>query len=89
MRDKLMDSLKIAMKAGDKPRVSAVRMIQAELKDKDIEARGLGGGGSGVLKSSKAVKASWVIRQRGFFAPNFLPTLTARSSPERIQAKTV
>lgn len=42
MREKLMDSLKTAMKAGDKPRVSAVRMIQAELKDKDIEARGLG-----------------------------------------------
>jgi len=42
MREKLMDTLKAAMKAGDKPRVSAVRMIQAALKDKDIEARGLG-----------------------------------------------
>ena len=42
MRDKLMDSLKTAMKAGDKARVSAVRMIQSALKDKDIEARGLG-----------------------------------------------
>lgn len=42
MREKLMESLKTAMKAGDKPRVSAVRMIQAALKDKDIEARGLG-----------------------------------------------
>jgi len=42
MRDTLMDTLKTAMKAGDKPRVSAVRMIQAALKDKDIEARGLG-----------------------------------------------
>ena len=42
MREKLMDTLKAAMKAGDKPRVSAVRMIQAALKDKDIAARGLG-----------------------------------------------
>ena len=42
MRETLMDTLKAAMKAGDKPRVSAVRMIQAALKDKDIEARGLG-----------------------------------------------
>lgn len=42
MREKLMETLKTAMKAGDKPRISAVRMMQAELKDKDIEARGLG-----------------------------------------------
>jgi len=42
LRDKLMDNLKVAMKAGDKPRVSTVRMIQSTLKDKDIEARGLG-----------------------------------------------
>ena len=32
------------MKAGDKPRVSTVRMITAALKDRDIEARGVGKG---------------------------------------------
>ena len=32
------------MKAGDKRRLSTVRMIQAALKDKDIEARGAGKG---------------------------------------------
>lgn len=31
-----------AMKAGDKPRLSTVRLIQAALKDRDIEARGAG-----------------------------------------------
>jgi uncharacterized protein YqeY len=30
------------MKAGDKDKLATVRMIQAALKDKDIEARGLG-----------------------------------------------
>jgi uncharacterized protein len=44
LRETLMDSLKVAMKAGDKPRVSTIRLIQAALKDKDIEARGLGKG---------------------------------------------
>ena len=37
-------AMKEAMKAGDKPRLSTVRMIQAALKDKDIEARGQGEG---------------------------------------------
>jgi uncharacterized protein YqeY len=44
MRDQFMTALKEAMKAGDKPRLSAVRLIQAAIKDKDIEARGLGRG---------------------------------------------
>jgi uncharacterized protein len=42
MRDKLTDMLKTAMKAGDKRRVATVRLIQAALKDRDIEARGTG-----------------------------------------------
>ena len=42
MRDELTTMLKTAMKAGDKRRVATVRLIQAGLKDKDIEARGLG-----------------------------------------------
>ena len=42
MRDELTTMLKTAMKAGDKRRVGTVRLIQAALKDKDIEARGLG-----------------------------------------------
>lgn len=44
LRDKLMEDVKAAMKGGDKPRLSTIRLIQAALKDKDIEARGLGKG---------------------------------------------
>jgi uncharacterized protein len=44
LRETLMETLKVAMKAGDKPRVSTIRLIQAAMKDKDIEARGLGKG---------------------------------------------
>ncbi len=44
MRDTVMNALKEAMKAGDKAKVSTLRMMQAKLKDKDIEARGLGKG---------------------------------------------
>lgn len=42
MREQFMDMLKTAMKAGDKRRVATLRMVQAALKDRDIEARGLG-----------------------------------------------
>ena len=44
LREQFTEVLKAAMKGGDKPRVSTVRMIQAALKDKDIEARGAGKG---------------------------------------------
>jgi uncharacterized protein YqeY len=39
LRDQFTDQLKIAMKAGDAPRVSTLRMITAKLKDTDIAAR--------------------------------------------------
>ena len=42
MREQFTNMLKAAMKAGDKRRVATLRMINAGLKDKDIEARGLG-----------------------------------------------
>jgi hypothetical protein len=42
MRDALNNQLKAAMKAGDKRRVETLRLINAALKDKDIEARGQG-----------------------------------------------
>jgi uncharacterized protein len=44
LRDTLMNDVKTAMKAGEKTRLSTIRLIQAALKDKDIEARGLGKG---------------------------------------------
>ncbi|MGE3245463.1 MAG: GatB/YqeY domain-containing protein [Beijerinckiaceae bacterium] len=42
MREQITEQLKTAMKAGDKSRVAALRMIQAKIKDVDIEARGAG-----------------------------------------------
>jgi uncharacterized protein len=44
MRQRFTEAMKKAMKGGDKRRLSTVRMIQAALKDKDIEARGAGKG---------------------------------------------
>ena len=42
MRETLNTQLKTAMKAGDKRRVATIRLVNATLKDRDIEARGQG-----------------------------------------------
>ena len=42
MREKLINDLKTAMKAGEKKKVEAIRLINAALKDRDIAARGEG-----------------------------------------------
>jgi uncharacterized protein YqeY len=42
LRERFTDDLKTAMKAGDKRRLGTIRLIQAALKDRDIEARGQG-----------------------------------------------
>jgi uncharacterized protein len=39
MRDRLTQATKDAMKAGEKPRLSTLRLISAALKDRDIAAR--------------------------------------------------
>jgi uncharacterized protein YqeY len=44
MRERFTQDQKDAMKAGDKRKLSTVRLVQAALKDKDIEARGAGKG---------------------------------------------
>ena len=44
MRERFTQEMKDALKAGDKRKLSTVRLIQAALKDKDIEARGAGKG---------------------------------------------
>ena len=43
MREKLKEDVKAAMKAGERQKVDALRLINAALKDKDIEARVSGG----------------------------------------------
>jgi uncharacterized protein YqeY len=47
MRDKIADQVKTAMKAGDKPRLSTLRLIQAAIKDRDIANRGAGKAAAG------------------------------------------
>lgn len=42
LRDNINNSLKDAMKAGDAPRVSTLRLVNSSLKNADIEARGQG-----------------------------------------------
>lgn len=42
IRQSLTDAVKEAMKARDQRATSTLRMVQAKLKDKDIEARGAG-----------------------------------------------
>lgn len=44
LRDDINNALKTAMKARDERRVSCLRLMNAAIKDKDIEARGLGKG---------------------------------------------
>lgn len=44
MRERFTTEMKQALKAGDKRKLATVRLIQAALKDKDIEARGAGKG---------------------------------------------
>jgi uncharacterized protein YqeY len=44
MREAIDTALKAAMKAGDKRRVSTLRLMNAAIKDRDIEARGQGKG---------------------------------------------
>src|SRR5215204_2823531 len=44
LRERFTTEMKEAMKAGDKRKLGTVRLIQAALKDKDIEARGAGRG---------------------------------------------
>ena len=44
LRDDINNALKEAMKARDERRVSTLRMVNAAVKDRDIEARGLGKG---------------------------------------------
>jgi uncharacterized protein len=42
MREKITEDVKTAMKAGEKDRLSTLRMMQAAIKDRDIANRGLG-----------------------------------------------
>lgn len=60
MREKIAADLKTAMKAGERAKVDALRLINAALKDKDIEARGAGktlSGGDELALLQKMIKS--------------------------------
>jgi uncharacterized protein YqeY len=63
LRDRLTDALKEAMKAKDARRVSALRLILAALKDRDIAARGKGQG-EGISDDDILQMLQTMIRQR-------------------------
>ena len=79
LRERFTTELKEAMKSGDKAKVGAVRLITAEMKNKDVEARGAGKGEAseedilGVLQK--------MIKQRqesaGIYEQNARPELAA------------
>ena len=60
MREKIAADLKTAMKAGERAKVDALRLVNAALKDKDIEARGTGktlGGDDELALLQKMIKS--------------------------------
>ena len=63
LREKVSESLKEAMKAKDSQRVSALRLIMAKMKDKDIEAR-VKGNMTGILDGEIQQMMQGMIKQR-------------------------
>jgi hypothetical protein len=63
LRQAFGDRLKEAMKARDAPTVSAVRLILAALKDRDVAARGQGNA-AGVAEDQIAAMLQGMIKQR-------------------------
>jgi uncharacterized protein YqeY len=63
IRQSLTDAVKEAMKARDQRATSTLRMVQAKLKDKDIEARGTGNP-DGIDDSAVLSVLQGMIKQR-------------------------
>ncbi|CAN1541088.1 COG1610 Uncharacterized conserved protein [Rhabdaerophilaceae bacterium] len=84
MRTTVMTALKDAMKSGDKVRLGAVRLIQASIKDKDIEARGAGRGEASPEELLALLQK--MIKQRqesaGIYHANGRPELAAQEEAE-------
>lgn len=84
LRERFTEDLKSAMKAGDKGKVSALRLITSALKDKDIEARGLGKGPLGDDEILGLLAK--MIKQRqesiGIYRANARPELAATEEAE-------
>ena len=61
IRDEIKTALVTAMKAGDKPRVGTIRLIQSALKNRDIELRGKEAGDDDLLVTEVLQK---MVKQR-------------------------
>lgn len=84
LRERLTQELKDAMKAGEKQKLATIRLIQAAIKDKDIESRGVGKGPASddeilalMLKMVKQRQESAAI-----YADNARPELAAQENEE-------
>ena len=84
MRERFTTELKEAMKAGQKRRISTLRLIQAALKDKDIENRGAGKGEAGEVEILALLQK--MIKQRqesiAIYDANNRPELAAAEREE-------
>jgi len=85
MREKVSEAMKAAMKSREADRLSALRMIAAAFKDRDILARGAGASTTASDEELVAVLAK-MIRQREESAKAFLdgnrPELAAKEKAE-------
>jgi uncharacterized protein YqeY len=61
IRDEIKTALVTAMKAGEKPRVATIRLIQSAIKNRDIELRGKEAGDDDVLITEVLQK---MVKQR-------------------------
>ncbi len=61
IRDEIKTALVTSMKAGDKPRVGTIRLIQSALKNRDIELRGKEAGDDDLLVTEVLQK---MVKQR-------------------------
>ena len=92
LRERLTAEMKQAMKAGEKQKLSTVRMIQAALKDKDIEARTSGAGTGQIEEAEILALLQKMIKQRneaaGVYEQGGRPELaeTERAEAAIIQA---
>jgi len=64
LRDRINVELREAMKAGEKRRVSTLRLIAAAIKDRDIQNRGAGKGDHTSEQESREVLAKMIKQRR-------------------------
>lgn len=86
LRERITAEMKAAMKAGEKEKLSTVRMIQAALKDKDIEARVTGSGTGQIDEAEILSLLQKMIKQRneaaGVYEQGGRPELAASERAE-------